>query len=179
MNSVFLLVFMISWLASTPINGSQAEKSDSLPDYKDFSAGEVFHGQPAEPILVTAQDKSYRTALREGARKGPDFAGHYTIVEWGEGSSVITFAVVDAISGKVFHNPFGPIGFPWLGAASGRSYNGLRYRLDSSLLVIDGCPYRANPDSKAGTGACGTYYYNWEKERFVHLRSVAVPEAKN
>jgi len=79
----------------------------------------------------------------------------------------------------VFHNPFGPIGFPWLGTASGRSSKGLKYRLDSSLLVIDGCPDHTNPDSKAGKIVCGTHYYNWETERFVHLRSVAVPEAKN
>jgi hypothetical protein len=99
MNDVLLFVFMVSWLTPSALGQSQAKRSDSLPDYRDFAVGEIFHGPPVQPILVTAEDKSYRTVLREGARKGPDFAGHYTIVEWGEGSSVITFAVVDAISG--------------------------------------------------------------------------------
>ena len=99
MNDVLLFVFMVSWLTPSALVQSQAKRSDSLPDYRDFAVGEIFHGQPAQPILVTAEDKSYRAVLRGGARKGPDFAGHYIIVERGEGSSVITFAVVDAISG--------------------------------------------------------------------------------
>jgi hypothetical protein len=99
MNNVLLSVFMVSWLTPSALGQSQANRSDSLPDYRDFSVGEIFQGQPLQPILFTAEDKSYRTVSREGAGQGPDFAGHCTIVERGEGSSVITFADGDAISG--------------------------------------------------------------------------------
>jgi hypothetical protein len=99
MNNVLLSVFMVSWLTPSALGQSQANRSDSLPDYRDFSVGEIFQGQPVQPILFTAEDKSYRTVSREGAGQGPDFAGHCTIVERGEVSSVITFADGDAISG--------------------------------------------------------------------------------
>jgi hypothetical protein len=44
----------------------------------------------------------YQTRLREGAKKGPNFAGYFTLVSWGCGSSCQEWAVIDARTGRVF-----------------------------------------------------------------------------
>src|ERR1035438_1603912 len=49
--------------------------------------------------------------MREGAAMGPNFAGHYTIVTWGCGSSCVSAVVVNANTGAVHRLPFSNIGF--------------------------------------------------------------------
>jgi hypothetical protein len=46
--------------------------------------------------------REYRTALRSGAAKGPNFAGHFTVVTWGCGTSCQSHAIVDAQTGAVY-----------------------------------------------------------------------------
>lgn len=45
--------------------------------------------------------RRYRTVLLKGAAEGANFAGHYSIVGWGCGTSCVQFAVVDLESGQV------------------------------------------------------------------------------
>ena len=183
-NSMYKRLLILSALLclAPPLQGRRQGQSNqkAVPKFGDFSVTEAFHGQPARPVLVTDGDRMFRTRIRSEARKGPNFAGHYTIVKWGCGSSCASFLVVDAISGRVYHNVFGILGFLYKGTASGRDYRGLEYRLSSSLLVIDGCPehVKAESESKEEGDTCGTHYYKWERNQFVHLRSVSVPEAK-
>jgi hypothetical protein len=145
------------------------------PRFEEYPVTAVFHGKPAVPILATGQG-GYRTRILEGAPKGPNFAGHFTIVELGCGSGCISFEMVDAVSGRLYPTkPFVGLGIPYKGAAAGREYKGLEYRLDSSLLIADGCPeYTDSTDADFGKN-CGTRSYKWERGRFVLISSVAVP----
>lgn len=107
----------------------------------------------------------FRTAIREGAKKGANFAGHYAIAAWGCGSGCASMAVVDLESGAVYEGPFGVlpdarIAFPPSPEA------GLSYLVNSRLFVARGCP---NEDEKA----CGTYYYEWTGSGFKLLRRVS------
>jgi hypothetical protein len=54
----------------------QAPKSPAYP-FDRFPAGNVYKGHPAAPKLVTAEQREFRTVLRNGAKKGPNFAGHF------------------------------------------------------------------------------------------------------
>jgi hypothetical protein len=95
------------------------------PELRDYPAVRRFAGSPARVNLSSAAGAGYyRTRLREGARKGPNFAGHFTIVTWGCGSDCYDIAVVDALTGRVWFAPF-------TGSVD------LAYRLDSRLLVVD------------------------------------------
>ncbi|HYL92262.1 MAG TPA: hypothetical protein VEW69_03800, partial [Alphaproteobacteria bacterium] len=75
-------------------------------DFQDYAVTEIFHGKPAPPKLVSPVHRRYRSAILRAAAKGPNFAGHYTIAEWGCGAGCVSFAVVDAATGKVFPSPF-------------------------------------------------------------------------
>ena len=62
-----------------------------------------FKGKPAPPKLVSPVDRLFRTMIRQGASKGPNFAGHYTIAEWGCGSSCVSIALMDAKDDTIFN----------------------------------------------------------------------------
>lgn len=61
-----------------------------LPTFEQFAVTESFTGPPAKPILNTPGDRFFRTMIRKGAAKGPNFAGHHTIAVWGCGTSCIS-----------------------------------------------------------------------------------------
>jgi hypothetical protein len=103
----------------------------------------------------------FRSAIREAAAKGPNFAGHYTIAEWGCGSGCMSSAVIDAVTGKVFPAPFRILSMPLPEGEGDHEYQGAVYQLKSRLLIADGCPEE--------TG-CGTYYYEWSDNKFKRLR---------
>lgn len=47
--------------------------------------------------------RRFRTVLRNGARRGPNFAGHYTVVSWGCGSPCTEFVIVNGWTGKIVY----------------------------------------------------------------------------
>ncbi len=73
-----------------------------FPSFEEYRVKEVFNGTPAPPQLVHPIDRLFRTRIRQSAAKGPNFAGSYTIAEWGCGSGCISAAVVDARDGTVY-----------------------------------------------------------------------------
>lgn len=135
-----------------------------LPRFEDYPVREVYRGRPAPVDLASAPGaQRFRTVLREGAARGPNFAGRYTVVEWGCGSPCHAFAIVDARTGRVYFVP--------------QTANaGAEYRLDSRLFVIDGeRRYReAYGDSIPGALAGVTTFYRWTGTRLVKLDTALV-----
>src|SRR2546427_1567933 len=96
-----------------------------IPSFADFKVDSIFRGHPAPVDLTSDRDAPrFRSALRHGARSGPNFAGHLTVVTWGCGTSCIVVALVDAKTGRVFSTPVNP-GY------------GVEHHLDSRLLIVD------------------------------------------
>ncbi len=143
----------------------------NAPQFEKFGVNEAFSGKPARPALRGRQARRFRTQLRNGAAAGPNFAGHYTIVAWGCGTSCVSFAIIDAKNGKVFFPPgLGALAMDHAGLAPGEAdppVIGLRHRRDSRLLVVLGAP---NEDlSKEGI-----FYYEWNGsalQRLLFLRN--------
>jgi hypothetical protein len=124
-----------------------------------------FSSYPAK-VLVESKDtavdlssntkaRRYRTVLRDGAAKGPNFGGGYTFVSWGCGTACQEFAVIDAKTGRVY--------FPK--KVKLNAYQAVtdgtppfEYRLDSRLLILAGSP---NDGDEAGI-----FYYEWTGEDF-------------
>src|SRR5512143_3606792 len=97
-----LLLFMLPAcaLAQTKLNSAR------LPEFDDFHVKEVFKAKPESPRIIRPGDRLFRTRIREAAAKGPNFAGHHTIAEWGCGSGCIMISLIDATSGVVYESPF-------------------------------------------------------------------------
>jgi hypothetical protein len=150
------------------ILGAQAQ-SVPIPQFEDYKVAEVFSGRPAVPKLIRPGDKMFRTMIRTGAAKGPNFAGHFTIAEWGCGSSCVSIAIVDAKTGDVRDGPFHILGFAtWITGAGGDDQP-LEYNLHSRLLKVRGCPEEQN---------CGQYFYEWNGSRSRLIRKIAATEVR-
>ena len=105
--------------------GSGPRQVPSVPAFSNYAVDSVYHG-PLAPVDLARSHKArrFRTVLKRGAQKGPNFAGHLTVVTWGCGTSCIEVALVDARTGQVTASPIGA-GY------------GVQHHLDSRLLVID------------------------------------------
>jgi hypothetical protein len=153
-------------LMSISLMFGQVSKQDKAPQFEDYPAAATFHGTPAAPILTTPGQRLFRTMIRTAAQKGPNFAGHYAIAEWGCGTACVSMAVIDVQSGKVDEGPFGMLPKAHVYFGSGEDPKvGMFYRPDSSLLVVRGCPNEKS---------CGMYYYLWTGSGFKLLRRTPI-----
>jgi hypothetical protein len=155
-----------------------ADLPADAPRFADFPAV-PYTGPNAEPDLRgDRRSMQYRTQLRAWARERPDFAGHYIVASWGCGTGCTQLAIIDAVSGRVFHpvglrtNSIVDVDAELLGddvrPARRADFGALRYRVDSRLLVLVGTP--ENQPAQRGIS-----YYVWEGEGLRRIRFVAKP----
>ena len=144
-----------------------------LPSFDEYKVSETYKGKPAEPRLTTAFAREFGPAIREGAAKGPNFAGNFSIVQWGCGSDCIQMAVIDEKSGTVFRGPFGTLAFSaeliWHGnGPEADRFEPVSFRLDSGLLVVRGCPEENERN-------CAWFYHEWDGKKFRLLQKLIPP----
>lgn len=145
-------------------------RAQALPEFDQFPVTEVFTSKPAAPQIRTAGDRMFRTRIREGASKGPNFAGHLTIATWGCGTGCISIAIIDAQTGVIYKTPFSslswPAGLQFEGGPprSGGRLEYLSFNIKSRLLVARGCQEEE---------ACASFFYEWTGTRFRLIHKVA------
>src|SRR5260221_11687562 len=123
---------------SANAQGPARTSNERLPRFEDYPATEIFKGSPAPPKFRRPGDRLFRTKIREGAARGPNFAGHYTIADWGCGMGCISIAIVDAKDGRLYDAPFRVLA--WGEPMMKESVEPLAYNLDSRLLIARGAP---------------------------------------
>jgi hypothetical protein len=106
--------------------------------------------------------------IRDAAKDGPGFAGHYAVVKWTCGSNCAGMAITDVLTGAVYETPFMLV----TGGVYVPPNEVISYRLDSSLLIIKGSVETPATESN---GPWGTFYYRWNGRRLVLIRSVRGP----
>lgn len=130
-----------------------ASAEGSPPTFDDYvvPAESLFTGTPA-PVDLTSSPigQTFRTRLIEGARGGPNFAGHLTVVEWGCGTMCLQFAMVDAQTGEIYPTPHG-------------AEIGIAYQRDSRLLIVNPPRHIAQmyPNSMLVPKWLTTAYFVW------------------
>ncbi len=163
MNKKFLIVLisllgcldLLSYTLAQSINLKLSTTSTFLaktPSFKDYPVKDIYKGKPAPVDLSSHPEaRKFRDRLRYGAKQGPNFAGHFTVVEWGCGSPCQNFAIVNAKTGKVYMSNIA-------------TSFGTKYQLNSNLLILD-------PDIPPETnGIYGkTTYYVWKNGKLRKL----------
>jgi hypothetical protein len=144
-------------LAKLPASVANTQTT-ALPRFEDYPSTEPFSGRPAPVVLASARyGRTYRTRLRDGAQSGPNFAGAFTIITWGCGSSCQVSVVVDARTGALSQQTL-------------RTTNGVQFRRDSRLLVAD--PVHDGDPPRNTCAACGApAAYEWTGARFEPVGS--------
>jgi hypothetical protein len=141
----------------------------------------ISRNDPALPLGQTETEARFLRRIVTEAKKGPNFAGHYTIVIWSCGSPCRNLAVVNVETGESYHTPFiGVLGWGSCDEDSVVARDPLSYRIDSSLLVVTGTLEIA--DYKTGyieEGPCGRYYYDWNGHELKLIRSVVAAGARS
>ncbi|PTQ95015.1 hypothetical protein C8P68_106230 [Mucilaginibacter yixingensis] len=113
----------------------------------DAFKAKIYRGKLAAPDFGTdLAAKNYITRIRYTCKHtGVNFAGHYTIVEWGCGTECENIAIVNRINGKIF---FSEINY---GADEG--FFGVSYKPDSRMLIGNS----ANLEDYKGYTLCRQY----------------------
>lgn len=136
---------------------------EKLPKFEDFPAKEFSSNKKiVVDINSDPVGRLYRTALRSHVENfGIDFAGKYSLAEWGCGSTCQDGAIVDADTGHVYPLP-------------GVMANGHDSRKDSRLLI-------QNPIIIGGDWTRDWYrmrYWEWAGDNFKLLGVYKVDLAK-
>ena len=109
---------------------------------------------------------SYRTNLRNAAKEGVNFAGHFILSTWGCGTNCSQTAIIDARNGKVF--------FPDELEGAGFGFCELPdeaepvvSQADSRLLVLNGFK---GGDLESANTPCRIYYLEWTGAKFKQVK---------
>ena len=164
--TIHLSLFLLGLILSS--NRCVGQQDTVRLRFEDYTVASSFKGKP-KPVDLSSHRKAglYRTVLRQQAAQGPNFAGHYTIAIWGVGTSTQAFAIVDALTGSVYFSDELPF-VSWADWWEGEY--GLKYRLDSNLLIVYG--RRREQDPK------GIFYYRWDGKSLRHLKSVPMDSSR-
>jgi hypothetical protein len=149
-------ILLLSCLVLTAARIGLAQNKP-LPRFEQYSVSKRFSGKPAAVNLRSHRKaRLFRTMLRLGAEKGPNFAGHYTVATWGCGSDCRMVAVIDAITGKVFFAPF-------------QVSTGASFRIDSRLLVANESEIERYLGGEAMLDVYMPGWYVWRNGRFLQI----------
>ena len=149
-------------------------RDEAIPRFEDFPVKELYSGPIAQPRIIKAEERRYRTEIQNGVRKGfgvlhepagteqrrPNFAGHYIVVQWGCGTECLQYAVVDAKDGTIYQPPVPGSHIAYFD--SGR----LDYSVRSKMMVV-----KTNC-AMGDMERCERDFYVWENNRFRHLSRV-------
>lgn len=146
--------------------GSFAAQGQSVPRFENYAVP-VYKGKRAPVNLKSARGAgSYRTRLREGAKEGINFAGHFTLVGWGCGTGCGQVGIINAKSGAVyFPDQLGGFGV-WLWDDNQES---VQFKSNSRLLILSGWPATESDSDNPKTGL---YYYEWTGTRLKLVKFV-------
>lgn len=128
--------------------------------FDNFKVDKIYKGKLAPPNFATDPvAKHFVTKIKRSCKEGVNFAGHYTIVEWGCGALCQHMAIIDRISGKIIYSqiPFDTLD----------GHSGIDFRIDSRMLIVN-------------TEALSEFYgYEPGYRLFSSWRKPAVYEIKN
>lgn len=139
-----MLSLLILWAGlSSQQPASSAGQMVTLPSFQQYSVAQIYRGKPAAPVFRTKEELEFRTRIRQGAAKGPNFAGHYAIVEWGGGTGTGHFVVVDVKTGEIYFHADPNKGIEFL------------FSVKSRLMAINA--YMGPPDAET----CVRSFWEW------------------
>ncbi len=120
--------------------------------------------------------RMFRTNLRNSAKEGVNFAGHFIVSNWGCGTNCSETAIIDARNGRVFFPDIlegATFGFCEFGDAD----EPIAYKPNSRLFILNG--FKAGELDKPNS-KCGIFYLEWtgtafRQVKFVEKKRIEMP----
>lgn len=142
-------------VASITLTAIPSQSIAAAPSFAQYRVTQRYTGRPAPVNLNSPQARRFRTVLTNGARRGPNFAGQYTVVTWGCGTECQQVAIVDARTGRVYMTGI-------------TASLGVKHQLNSRLLVVNP-PEEIAQLSPEYARRISTQYYIWENNRLRQI----------
>jgi hypothetical protein len=160
-----------AFFLATILIGATATHSDEFSSYP--AAHRLAHS-PVAPIVTSGKAHRYRTVLREEAREGPNFNGHFRVASWGCGTNCIEWAVIDLETGRVWF-PAEPVYSCWAPEEQEVDVpDWFEVRVTSSLLYLHIC----DPPLRGSRTFNRRRVYVWRDSQLRLLRSEEVFHAE-
>jgi|AraplaMF_Col_mMF_1032025.scaffolds.fasta_scaffold01330_10 hypothetical protein len=124
------------------------------PDALNFPVDQVYRGKTAKPDFTGDREdfKNFRTRIRKGMAEGPDFAGEFSVIQFGCGTGCSMVIVANNKTGRPYSFPRG---------GEDNMYLTLKYKLDSRLMVAQWGSY--------DSGKCYMEYFDFVKGSWSEL----------
>jgi hypothetical protein len=159
-NIVLSTFFMLC--ASLTAFGQQA------PSFKQYSARVEKIRNVNVDLKSHKSARMFRTNLRNSAKEGVNFAGHFVVSNWGCGTNCSETAIIDARNGRVY--------FPSILEGAGFGFceipddaEPIVYKPNSRLFVLNG--FKGGELEKPNA-KCGVYYLEWTGAAFRQVKFV-------
>lgn len=151
-----LLLSVLALLAST----FACATGTVTPNFNNFKVTSFYQGAPAQAVIKTDDEKTFRTRLRESAKQPVNFAGQHVLTTWGCGTGCLYGAAINQRTGVVTFLP---------GTISGWQGQGERvmFHRNSRLLMLAGVIDEGEEH--------GLHYYELVNDRFTHVSTIPVP----
>lgn len=150
------------WLGLLILSAASTFGQTRIPQFKDFPVTGKYAGKNAA-VIITGQDRTYRTRLREASQEKPNFAGHYILTAWGCGTGCLMGAVIDANTGTVHWFPHTIC--CWNEIERDESFRPIVFRSNSRLIVFTGLRNEQEGDQ-------GAHFYEFDGTRFKYIRTI-------
>jgi len=168
------VVVIATALLQTLLGQSASISKECLPQFEDYPVPTPLVARKTRAAYLSSYElidiprAQYSARIRAAAKGGPDFAGHYTIVQATCGSDCHNVWIVDVTGGEIYSTPF---------VGANRCVGGfdvplVEYRLNSSLLVVTGSLEIPEANHTFKDGPCGKYYYRWDHDALTLVRSL-------
>lgn len=167
MRSISLILFLFLFFAY--------QASGQTADDPAFAKYKV-RVEKLKPVTVDLKShknaRMFRTNLREAAKGGVNFSGHYTIATWGCGTNCTESGIIDQRNGRVFF----PRQLEGVGnglAAWSDDLETLVFKPESNLLILNGLV--GGSDLNYTNPKQGIHYLLWKGSTFREVKFVKKP----
>lgn len=168
-------------LAVVAFSLSSIAQGQKLPTFSQYKSATDKKRVITVDLKSHKDVRMFRTNLRNAAKGGVNFAGHYVLTGWGCGTNCSQWAIIDARNGRVFFpKEFAGVGFgfcplpenglpkdaPGLGDEdAGPIYS----KATSRLVILTGFPGGGLDDDRV---KCGNYFYEWTGTALKQIKLV-------
>lgn len=143
------------------IGSPPSQAANDVPKFVDYPA--KISTTKRVPLRLSADDRLFRTRLRNAYKEPVNFAGKYVVTVWGCGTECLVGAALNVTTGRVSFFPGTVCCFSEL-SIDDSGFEPVIFRKNSRLLVLTG---RLNED-----GNLATSFFTIENDRWVLRASI-------
>lgn len=120
----------------------------------------------------TPDTSCFRTMLRQTAKQGVRFAGHYAIDYWGCGTNCARIGIVDLITGRAYVSPF------YVGIAGGGQHKSIKTETGSRLVLVNDPKVVREEYGEPVPEEFASGYFLWTGKHLLPIRDGKVEPAE-